>query len=103
MMTITLGTVLSGAIFGDHCSPISDTTIMSSMASGADHLDHVKTQMPYSITVAIVAGISYILAGYLSAHPIIILLIGTAVIIGIVKYFGKSVKEEDLKKEATIN
>ena len=103
MMTITLGTVLSGAIFGDHCSPISDTTIMSSMASGADHLDHVKTQMPYSITVAIVAGISYILAGYLSAHQIIILLIGTAVIIGIVKYFGKSVKEEDLKKEATIN
>ncbi len=42
MMTVTLGTVLSGAIFGDHCSPISDTTIMSSMAAGADHLDHVK-------------------------------------------------------------
>lgn len=67
MMTVILGTVLSGAIFGDHCSPISDTTIMSSMASGSDHLDHVKTQMPYAITISIVAGISYILAGFLSA------------------------------------
>lgn len=99
MMTVTLGTVLSGAIFGDHCSPISDTTIMSSMAAGADHLDHVKTQMPYSLTVALVAGISYLLAGFLSAHPIIILLIGTLIIIGIISFFGKSVKEVDLKKE----
>lgn len=103
MMTVTLGTVLSGAIFGDHCSPISDTTIMSSMASGADHLDHVKTQMPYSIAVATIAGISYILAGFFSAHPIIILLIGIAIIIGVVNYFGKSVKEKDLKKEAISN
>lgn len=101
MMTVVLGTVLSGAIFGDHCSPISDTTIMSSMASGADHLDHVKTQMPYSITIAIIAGISYILAGFLSAHPVVILLIGTAIIIAVVRFFGKSVKEEDLRKEST--
>ncbi|HSH36432.1 Na+/H+ antiporter NhaC family protein [Schnuerera sp.] len=103
MMTVTLGTVLSGAILGDHCSPISDTTIMSSMASGADHLDHVKTQMPYALTVSIVAGISYLLAGFFSSHPIIILLIGTAIIIGVIRYFGKSVKEEDLKKETASN
>lgn len=103
MMTVTLGTVLSGAILGDHCSPISDTTIMSSMASGADHLDHVKTQMPYALTIAGVSIISYILAGFLSAHPIIILLIGAVIIVGIIKFFGKSVKNEDLKKKATSN
>jgi Na+/H+ antiporter NhaC len=102
MMTVVLGTVLSGAIFGDHCSPISDTTIMSSMASGADHLDHVKTQMPYSFTIATVSGISYILAGFLSAHPVLILLIGTAIIIGTIRFVGKSVKEEDLKENFKI-
>ncbi|GMG96104.1 Na+/H+ antiporter NhaC family protein [Tepidimicrobium xylanilyticum] len=100
LMTVTLGTVLSGAIFGDHCSPISDTTIMSSMASEADHLDHVRTQIPYAITVATVAGISYILAGLLSINPIIILLIGIAILYGIIAILGKSVKEEDLKKGA---
>lgn len=58
---ISLGAVLDGAIFGDHCSPISDTTIMSSIASGCDHLEHVKTQIPYSLTVAGIAG----LCGYI--------------------------------------
>ncbi|MEN3044149.1 MAG: Na+/H+ antiporter NhaC family protein [Candidatus Hydrothermales bacterium] len=49
---ITLASVLDGAIFGDHCSPISDTTIMSSIFSSCDHIDHVKTQLPYSVFVA---------------------------------------------------
>ena len=55
--TILLGTissVLAGAIFGDHCSPISDTTILSSTASGCDHVDHVRTQLPYALLVACV-------------------------------------------------
>ena len=102
MLTITLGTVLSGAIFGDHCSPISDTTIMSSMASGSDHLDHVKTQMPYSITVAAISGLSYLLVGIFPIHPLIMLLIGLVIILGIVRYIGKSVKDEDLIKETNI-
>jgi len=63
ILLASVSAVLAGAVFGDHCSPISDTTIMSSMASGADHVDHVKTQMPYAITVGIVA----IVAGYLPA------------------------------------
>ncbi|MEZ6194874.1 MAG: Na+/H+ antiporter NhaC family protein [Planctomycetota bacterium] len=63
LMVASIGAVLAGAVFGDHCSPISDTTIMSSMASGADHVDHVKTQMPYALTVAGIA----ILFGYLPA------------------------------------
>jgi len=103
LMTVTLGTVLSGAIFGDHCSPISDTTIMSSMASEADHLDHVRTQIPYAITVAAVAGLSYIAAGFFSLNPIIILLIGIAILYGIISVLGKSVKEEDVRKDISIN
>ncbi len=55
--TLTLGvisSVLAGAIFGDHCSPISDTTVLSSMASASDHVDHVRTQLPYALLVAFV-------------------------------------------------
>jgi len=47
--------VLAGAVWGDHCSPISDTTILSSMASGCDHIDHVRTQLPYAMSVGLVA------------------------------------------------
>lgn len=94
MLTITLGTVLSGAILGDHCSPISDTTIMSSMASGADHLDHVKTQMPYALTVAGVSVVSYLIAGIFTAlNPLIILLIGVISIILLVRFIGKPVPD----------
>jgi Na+/H+ antiporter NhaC len=53
--TISVAAILDGAIFGDHCSPISDTTIMSSTASACDHLAHVRTQMPYSLVVAVLA------------------------------------------------
>ncbi|MCP4612517.1 MAG: Na+/H+ antiporter NhaC family protein [Planctomycetes bacterium] len=60
---ITLGAVLDGAIFGDHCSPISDTTIISSIASRCDHIQHVRTQLPYSIFVAVLA----LLCGYIPA------------------------------------
>ncbi len=54
----TVSSVLAGAVFGDHCSPISDTTILSSMASSCDHIDHVRTQLPYAMIVAI-AGILF--------------------------------------------
>jgi Na+/H+ antiporter NhaC len=51
----SIGGVLAGSIFGDHCSPISDTTILSSRASGCDHMAHVWTQMPYALLVAVVS------------------------------------------------
>ncbi len=57
----TIAAVLSGAVFGDHCSPISDTTIMSSMASACDHVDHVRTQIPYALSTAAIS----IVLGYL--------------------------------------
>ena len=55
--------VLGGATFGDHCSPISDTTILSSLAAGSDHIAHVKTQIPYALTGAAVASVGYLIIG----------------------------------------
>ncbi len=55
MLYATIASVLAGAVWGDHCSPISDTTILSSMASACDHIDHVRTQLPYALTVGFVA------------------------------------------------
>lgn len=60
---ITIAAALGGGVFGDHCSPISDTTILSSMASAGDHIDHVKTQLPYAITGGIFAALFYLFIG----------------------------------------
>ncbi len=54
-LEIAIASVLGGAVFGDHCSPISDTTIMSSMSSGVDHIKHVKTQLPYALIVGTIS------------------------------------------------
>jgi len=93
MVIITIGAVLDGSIFGDHCSPISDTTILSSTAAGSDHMDHVRTQAPYAITVVIVA----LLAGYLPAAAglpaVVSLLVGVAAIVAIVAFVAKPVVE----------
>lgn len=58
-----VGAVMGGGCFGDHCSPISDTTILSSLAAGSDHVDHVKTQMPYSATAAVIACVGFLIIG----------------------------------------
>ena len=60
----TVGAILSGGVFGDHCSPISDTTIVSSMASASDHIDHVRTQLPYALLAGLTAVVLYLLAGW---------------------------------------
>ncbi len=101
---VTMSAVLSGGIFGDHCSPISDTTIMSSMAAAADHMDHVKTQMPYSLIGAGIAMFCYILVGIFKLNVVITLIIGIALIFVILHFFGKSVKEGVLiAEEKAIN
>jgi len=87
----TVGAVLSGSVFGDHCSPISDTTIMSSMASGADHVDHVRTQIPYALLAAVVALIiGYVPAGY-GIHPLISIPAGMVILLILVVLVGKKV------------
>jgi Na+/H+ antiporter NhaC len=64
LVLISIGAVLSGSVFGDHCSPISDTTILSSAGAGCPHLEHVATQAPYAILVAICAGVGTLVGGY---------------------------------------
>ncbi|MCW8849166.1 MAG: Na+/H+ antiporter NhaC family protein, partial [Melioribacteraceae bacterium] len=60
---LTIAAALGGGVFGDHCSPISDTTIISSMASACDHIDHVKTQLPYALTAGSITAIIYLILG----------------------------------------
>jgi Na+/H+ antiporter NhaC len=60
---ISLSAVLAGSVFGDHCSPISDTTILSSTGARCNHIDHVATQIPYALTVAAVCFVGYIVSG----------------------------------------
>ncbi len=60
-------TVISGGVFGDHASPISDTTIISSMAAGCDNMDHVRTQLPYALITALLAAIAFLIAGFVQA------------------------------------
>jgi Na+/H+ antiporter NhaC len=55
MVVLCIGAVLEGSIFGDHCSPISDTTVLSSVSSASDHVDHVRTQAPYALTTGLLA------------------------------------------------
>ena len=62
---LIIAAVLGGGVFGDHCSPISDTTIISSMASACDHIDHVRTQIPYAFTAASAAIILFIIFGFI--------------------------------------
>lgn len=91
LMLACMGSVLTGAVFGDHCSPISDTTILSSSASGSDHIDHVKTQMPYAITAAVFAIVfGFIPAGF-GVSPWISLILGFVGITIFVKFFGKKI------------
>lgn len=99
---MSAGAVLTGAILGDHISPISDTTILSSMGSACDHLDHVKTQMLYAVTV----GLASILFGYIPVGlgvPIAIVLPVAVVLTGVVVYFvGKPVGNSVNDNQANI-
>ncbi len=92
LMIITIAACMAGAVCGDHCSPISDTTIMASAGAQCDHVNHVSTQLPYAMTVAAVTFVTYIIAGFVQsvwiALPVgIVLMLGTLVVI------GKTVKE----------
>lgn len=85
----TLGAVLTGAIFGDHCSPLSDTTILSSTGAGSDHIDHVRTQLPYAVTSAVVAAIFGFIPAGLGVSPIISIVLGLAALVIFIRLVGK--------------
>jgi Na+/H+ antiporter NhaC len=80
---------LAGAVWGDHCSPISDTTVLSSVASGCDHIEHVRTQLPYALLVGVVGlVVGTVPAGY-GLSPWISIVVGIVVLAGILKTIGK--------------
>ena len=81
LMIISISACMAGAVCGDHCSPISDTTIMSSAGAQCVHVDHVSTQIPYAMCVAGVSFVTYIIAGFVK-NPFVPFIIGTAAIIG---------------------
>lgn len=72
MMVISISACLAGAVCGDHCSPISDTTIMASAGAQCDHVNHVSTQLPYALTVGAVCCVGYVLAGFIQNALIVL-------------------------------
>jgi len=80
LLMIGISACLAGAVCGDHCSPISDTTIMASAGANVDHVTHVSTQLPYALSVAAVSFVCYILAGFIR-NWLICLAIGIVLII----------------------
>lgn len=90
LVVSTIASILAGSVWGDHCSPISDTTIMSSMAAGCDHIEHVRTQAPYAIAVGLVSVLAGDVATGLGLYPPAVgLLVGGVLLYGVLRVFGK--------------
>jgi Na+/H+ antiporter NhaC len=84
-----VSSVLAGSVFGDHCSPIADTTILSSMASGCDHMDHVRTQLPYALVVGFVCMLLGDLPTAFGFSPYLSIVIISGVLFGVLFFVGK--------------
>ncbi|MUK90184.1 Na+/H+ antiporter NhaC family protein [Ornithinibacillus sp. L9] len=88
-MFLAIAAVLSGGIFGDHCSPISDTTILSSAGASSDHIDHVNTQMPFAITAGLSGIASFLIAG-ITGSAIIALIVGVVILVILAYLFNRT-------------
>jgi Na+/H+ antiporter NhaC len=86
---IIIASVLAGAVFGDHCSPISDTTILSSLATGCNHVEHVRTQLPYALTVGGVSIVFGIIPVSFGLHPLAALILSLSAIWLFIRFVGK--------------
>ncbi|MEZ4851115.1 MAG: Na+/H+ antiporter NhaC family protein [Bacteroidia bacterium] len=87
-----VASLLAGSVLGDHCSPISDTTILSSLASSCNHIDHVRTQLPYALVVGVVATFIGILPSAYGVPSVISFLVAIGVLFAIVRFLGKEVE-----------
>ena len=99
MMIISISACMAGAVCGDHCSPISDTTIMASAGAQCSQINHVSTQLPYVLVVAVVSCITYIIAGFVQS-PVLPLIIGIVLMVGTlfgIKYLMKNIAVRDKK------
>ena len=95
LMIISISACMAGAVCGDHCSPISDTTIMASAGAQCDHVSHVSTQLPYAVVAAVVSFITYIFAGFIQSP--LCLVIGVVLMMGVLTVV--KTRFCDLKKE----
>ncbi len=86
-----MSAVLAGAVFGDHCSPISDTTILSSTGAGCNHMDHVMTQLPYALISAGIAAVGYLIVGFTGSTAIALLTV--AVLVAAFAFLARGKKE----------
>ncbi len=95
LMIISISACMAGAVCGDHCSPISDTTIMASAGAQCEHVNHVSTQLPYAVTAAAVSFVTYIIAGFVQS-PLVSLPAGILLMLGvltIIKTKGNTIQE----------
>ncbi len=102
MVIICISACLAGAVCGDHCSPISDTTIMASTGAQCDHVNHVSTQLPYAFTVAGVCAVGYLLAGFVQ-NVFVVLGVSIVMMIGVlflIRFFSVTKKPESVKPDA---
>lgn len=89
ILVMTIASVLAGSVWGDHCSPISDTTILSSMATGSDHIAHVRTQLPYAFGAGLVAVVAAQIPAAHGLHPALAILLGVGVLLAVLRLFGQ--------------
>jgi len=100
LLVVSVSACLAGAVFGDHCSPISDTTIMASAGAQSNHINHVSTQLPYAVTVGVICFLFYIIAGFW--QNLIVTLIGVACTVGVLFVIKKTIaKPNDTKISKT--
>ena len=102
MMIISISACMAGAVCGDHCSPISDTTIMASAGAQCNHMNHVSTQLPYVVLVAAISCLTYIIAGFVR-NPVVPFIIGALILIGTfvgIKYITRTDKANEQAKVA---
>ena len=97
LMVIGISACLAGAVCGDHCSPISDTTIMSSAGAQCNHINHVSTQLPYALTVAAVSAVGFLLAGFVQ-NALICLGVSVALMIGVLFVLRLVFRKDDKTK-----
>lgn len=98
LIHIVIGAIFAGAIFGDHCSPISDTTVMASIFAGSDHIAHVKTQVPYALLVAGISAVLYLVSSFL---PIgwLLMIIGIVALFILSKLLGSWYQKKHFTEE----
>ncbi len=92
IMYSSVACCLGGAVWGDHCSPISDTTVLSSVASGCDHIEHVRTQLPYALLVGLVGLTIGTIPGGFGVSPWISLVVGAVVLAAVLSAVGREAK-----------